>query len=172
MLQKLRSQQDCGDGFPMDEGELDGEPIDLSTRQHGRIVFSFQVFETWWDGGPIVCPCVRTAFAGDIYNAVEMAKQAPEERVLSFLHYKTLYSSSDFDWEQALASYLGTTSAGAVGEPKRRHQLGLLGPRPWTSNRICEDLNQNMHLRHQDITPGGWKEKQTVNRQVLTLLEH
>lgn len=31
MLQKLQSQQDCGDGFPMDEGELDGEPIDLST---------------------------------------------------------------------------------------------------------------------------------------------
>eukprot|EP00434_Breviolum_minutum_P037658 symbB.v1.2.033400.t2/scaffold4144.1/size43914/2 len=53
--------EDCGDGFPMDEGELDGEPIDLST-------------------------------PGDIYNAVEMAKQAPE----------------------ALASYLGTASAGAV----------------------------------------------------------
>ena len=41
---------------------------------------------------------------------------------------------SDFDDWQALASYLGTASAGAVGEPKRRHQLGLLGPRPWKSN--------------------------------------
>ncbi len=60
----------------------------IHPRQHGRIGFNFEVFETWCDGGLIVCPCVRTAFAGDIYNAVEMAKQAPEERVLS-LHLHT-----------------------------------------------------------------------------------
>lgn len=53
--------EDCGDGFPMDEAELDGEPIDLST-------------------------------PGDIHNAVELAKQAPE----------------------AFASYLGTAGACAV----------------------------------------------------------
>lgn len=52
---------------------------------------------------------------------------------LVFFIYKLC--SSDFDWDwQALASYLGTASAGAVGEPKRQHQLGLLGPRPWKSN--------------------------------------
>lgn len=52
--------EDCGDGFPMDDNELDGEPIELST-------------------------------PGEIYNAVEMAKQAPEA-----------------------ASYLGTVGPGAV----------------------------------------------------------
>ncbi len=37
--------------------------------------------------------------------------------------------------------------------------------------RIWEGSKQNMHLRPQDLIPGGWKEKQTVNKQFLTI-EH
>lgn len=154
----------------------------IHARQHGRIVFSFQVFETWWDGGLIVCPCVRTAFAGDIYNAVEMAKQAPEERVLLVLSFlftnfvAQILIGTGRRWQATLALLVLVQSE----NPKGSINLvcWVQGPgnqmeeNDTHANSYLWRFNQNMHLRPQDITPGGWKEKQTVNKQVLTLLEH
>ena len=74
-LQSARVLQDCGDGFPMDENELDGEPIDLATPGRnltGILEQAWILYET------VPSFSNEMFFSGDIYNAVEMAKQSPE----------------------------------------------------------------------------------------------